>query len=201
MNLRQQLQQGLNMAMVISTAYIFWKSLCIFTNSNSPLVVVLSGSMEPAFQRGDILFLWNKQEYLNIGDIVVYEREGKDIPIVHRVLREHKIEKSIKKLNKQENQLTKTSLPINLNVINFITGLKPSKLSQKLLTKGDNNAIDDLPLYTPGKPYLDREDDIIGSVKGYLPLVGYITILISENAYFKYALLGLLALSSLVQNE
>ncbi|GMF08191.1 unnamed protein product [[Candida] boidinii] len=198
MNLRQQLQQGLNMAMVISSAYIFWKGLCIFTNSNSPLVVVLSGSMEPAFQRGDILFLWNRQEYLNLGDIVVYEREGKDIPIVHRILREHKVEKPAKKLQRQEKSLKDTSLPINLN---HITGTKPSKLSQKLLTKGDNNAVNDLPLYTPGKPYLDREDDIIGSVKGYLPLVGYVTILISENAYFKYALLGLLALSSLVQNE
>ena len=31
-----------------------------FTNPPSPIVVVLSGSMEPAFQRGDILFLWNR---------------------------------------------------------------------------------------------------------------------------------------------
>jgi signal peptidase len=30
----------------------------VMTHSESPVVVVLSGSMEPAFQRGDILFLW-----------------------------------------------------------------------------------------------------------------------------------------------
>ena len=32
------------------------------TLSESPVVVVLSGSMEPAFQRGDILFLNNAVE-------------------------------------------------------------------------------------------------------------------------------------------
>lgn len=32
-------------------------SLSVVTDSPSPIVVVLSGSMEPAFQRGDLLFL------------------------------------------------------------------------------------------------------------------------------------------------
>lgn len=45
--------------------------------------------MEPAFQRGDILFLWNRDHQQKVGDIVVYEIDGKSIPIVHRVLREH----------------------------------------------------------------------------------------------------------------
>ena len=31
----------------------------VVTGSESPIVVVLSGSMEPAFQRGDLLFLTN----------------------------------------------------------------------------------------------------------------------------------------------
>lgn len=31
--------------------------LSVVTDSPSPIVVVLSGSMEPAFQRGDLLFL------------------------------------------------------------------------------------------------------------------------------------------------
>lgn len=37
-----------------------WKGLSVVTDSPSPIVVVLSGSMEPAFQRGDLLFLWNR---------------------------------------------------------------------------------------------------------------------------------------------
>lgn len=64
-------------------------------------------SMEPAFQRGDLLFLWNRNLELNhivgphppaqaefpgtqVGEIVVYNVKGKDIPIVHRVVRRHK---------------------------------------------------------------------------------------------------------------
>lgn len=143
-----------------------WKTLSIVTNSHSPMVVVLSGSMEPAFQRGDILFLWNRQQRAQVGDIVVYEVEGKDIPIVHRVLREH---------HNDEKQF--------------------------LLTKGDNNAVDDLSLYANKKRYLDYKTDIVGTVKGYIPLLGYVTILINENEYFKYGLLGLLGLSALFSNE
>jgi signal peptidase len=48
-----------------------------------------SGSMEPAFQRGDILFLSNLQERVDVGDIVVFKVAQRDIPIVHRVLRVH----------------------------------------------------------------------------------------------------------------
>lgn len=43
--------------------------------------------MEPAFQRGDLLFLWNRSPRAEIGEIVVYNVKGKDIPIVHRVVR------------------------------------------------------------------------------------------------------------------
>lgn len=36
---------------------MFLPRLSVVTDSPSPIVVVLSGSMEPAFQRGDLLFL------------------------------------------------------------------------------------------------------------------------------------------------
>lgn len=49
-----------------------------------------SGSMEPAFHRGDLLFLTNYQEDpIRVGEIVVFKVEGRDIPIVHRVLKLH----------------------------------------------------------------------------------------------------------------
>lgn len=45
--------------------------------------------MEPAFQRGDLLFLWNRNilAETSVGEIVVYNVKGKDIPIVHRIVR------------------------------------------------------------------------------------------------------------------
>jgi len=66
-----------------------WKGLSVITDSPSPIVVVLSGSMEPAFQRGDLLFLWNRNIFseTSVGEIVVYNVKDKDIPIVHRVVR------------------------------------------------------------------------------------------------------------------
>lgn len=179
--------------MMMAGAFMFWKTLSLVTNSPSPIVVVLSGSMEPAFQRGDVLFLWNREKYNEVGDIVVYNLDQRDIPIVHRVLREHKVIPTDKEISQHElKKKTKKSRKFRNSV------LKPS---QKLLTKGDNNPSDDLPLYGPKKMYLDRDEDVIGSVKLYIPKVGYITIFITENIYFKYLLIGCICLSSLFSNE
>jgi hypothetical protein len=84
---RQLAAQILNFALVLSTAFMLWKGLSVATDSSSPIVVVLSGSMEPAFQRGDLLFLWNRGVETQVGEVVVYNVRGKDIPIVHRVIR------------------------------------------------------------------------------------------------------------------
>lgn len=47
--------------------------------------------MEPAFYRGDLLFLTNfESDNLNVGDITVFKVDDREIPIVHRVLRIHK---------------------------------------------------------------------------------------------------------------
>ncbi|CAN8013163.1 unnamed protein product [Ixodes persulcatus] len=90
MNKRQLLYQVLNFGMIVSSALMIWKGLMVVTGSGSPIVVVLSGSMEPAFHRGDLLFLTNyKEDPIRVGDIVVFKVEGRDIPIVHRVLKLH----------------------------------------------------------------------------------------------------------------
>ncbi|KAK8348195.1 hypothetical protein V6Z11_A06G066700 [Gossypium hirsutum] len=62
---RQILSQAISLGMVISSALIIWKGLIYITGSESPVVVVLSGSMEPGFKR------------------------GRDVPIVHRVIEVH----------------------------------------------------------------------------------------------------------------
>lgn len=45
--------------------------------------------MEPAFQRGDLLFLENRKPQGHLGSIIVYEVEDKTIPIVHRIVRKY----------------------------------------------------------------------------------------------------------------
>ncbi len=162
---RVALEQLFTVCNVLASAYMSWKLLSCVANSASPIVVVLSGSMEPAFHRGDILVLENRM-HVNVGDIVVYNVKGKDIPIVHRVMRSHE-----------------------------------SSKNQMLLTKGDNNPLDDTELYTRNQLYLNRDKELLGKVRAFLPTVGYITILINEKPWIKQVVLGLVGLSSIISGD
>ncbi|KAL6633266.1 hypothetical protein ACP70R_025937 [Stipagrostis hirtigluma subsp. patula] len=75
--------------MILTSALIIWKGLMLVTGSESPVVVVLSGSMEPGFQKGDILFLHMNKDPIRTGEIVVFNVDGRDIPIVHCVIKVH----------------------------------------------------------------------------------------------------------------
>ncbi|PWZ02536.1 putative signal peptidase [Testicularia cyperi] len=88
-SVRSVLMQVLNFVSVVSTALAMWKGLSVVTDTESPVVVVLSGSMEPAFYRGDLLFLSMPSEPLKVGDIPVFKVPGADIPIVHRIIETH----------------------------------------------------------------------------------------------------------------
>ncbi|KAM4660662.1 signal peptidase complex catalytic subunit SEC11A isoform 4-T4 [Amazona ochrocephala] len=105
MNKRQLYYQVLNFGMIVSSALMIWKGLMVVTGSESPIVVVLSGSMEPAFHRGDLLFLTNRiEDPIRVGEIVVFRIEGREIPIVHRVLKIHEKQNGdIKFLTKGDN--------------------------------------------------------------------------------------------------
>ncbi|XP_006005844.1 signal peptidase complex catalytic subunit SEC11C [Latimeria chalumnae] len=105
LNKRQLYYQFLILAMMVSSALMIWKGLIVLTESESPIVVVLSGSMEPVFHRGDLLLLTNYQEDpIRAGEIVVFKVKGRDIPIVHRVIKVHEKENGdIKFLTKGDN--------------------------------------------------------------------------------------------------
>ncbi|CAO1427696.1 unnamed protein product [Diamesa hyperborea] len=105
MDKRQFFYQVLSFGMIVSSALMIWKGLMVVTGSESPIVVVLSGSMEPAFHRGDLLFLTNyPEEPVRVGEIVVFKVEGRDIPIVHRVIKIHeKSDGAVKFLTKGDN--------------------------------------------------------------------------------------------------
>ncbi|CAG8469759.1 13007_t:CDS:2 [Ambispora leptoticha] len=167
MTKRQLAMQILNFVMIISSALMVWKGLALYTNSESPIVVVLSGSMEPAFYRGDLLFLGMPNEPVHVGDIVVFKIPGRDVPIVHRVIKLH-----------DERETGK----------------------QFILTKGDNNQVDDRGLYNPGQLWIHKED-IVGKVRGFLPHVGMVTILMNDYPQLKWILIGGLGLWVLVNRE
>ena len=59
--------------MIVGSALSIWKTLMVVTLCESPVVVVLSGSMEPGYYRGDILFLSFFNTPIQVGDVVVYK--------------------------------------------------------------------------------------------------------------------------------
>ncbi|WP_457743093.1 signal peptidase I [Thermococcus sp.] len=56
-------------------------------HTGSPLVIVVSGSMEPVFYRGDVVLLKGitNPNQVKVGDVIVYKRPGYEYPIIHRV--------------------------------------------------------------------------------------------------------------------
>ena len=71
---------------VVGSALLTWNIGKILTNTESPIVVVLTGSMEPAFYRGDLLLVTHWRENMVSGDIIVYSLPNQEIPIVHRAM-------------------------------------------------------------------------------------------------------------------
>jgi signal peptidase len=65
---------------------IIQASLMVVLGVEKPLYVVISGSMEPTYERGDILVV-GRVDALSIeeGDIIVFDSPFGGIPIVHRV--------------------------------------------------------------------------------------------------------------------
>lgn len=59
---------------------------------------------------------------------------------------------------------------------------------QLIVTKGDNNAFDDVSLYPPGRAFIFR-DEVVGLVRGYVPFLGWMVIGLQEVLWVKYLLI------------
>ncbi|KAF3547612.1 hypothetical protein DY000_02010354 [Brassica cretica] len=77
--------------MIVTSALIIWKALMCVTGSESPVVVVLSEIMEPGFKW--VIEIIEMSHICSIFDrsLVIYF-EGRDIPMVPRVIKVHKRE-------------------------------------------------------------------------------------------------------------
>lgn len=73
--------------LVLSTLYIMHILLRLLTATLSPLVIVTSASISPAFSPGNSLFVRNcdGEADINAGDIVVC-RQGRNLPTIHRIV-------------------------------------------------------------------------------------------------------------------
>ncbi|PKY09209.1 putative signal peptidase I [Aspergillus campestris IBT 28561] len=135
----------LRASLALAVPIMFWNALTIITGSTHPIIVVISESMSPTFNRGDILFLWNRQPWIQVGEIPVCWFKGLPLPMVHRAVRTVVLD----------------------------------TMRQGIMTKGDNNVVDDTLLYPAGKEFLGREE-IIGVVKGSVPWLGWVAILLQD---------------------
>jgi signal peptidase len=137
--------------------------------------------MSPGFQRGDLLFLWqDKNEPIRVGDIIVFQIEGKPIPIVHRILKIHEDE------NGKLSILTKgdfNQYPDDRGIYN------PGQiyLSERHIigkVKGYN---------------FKNEMEIL--CNRFLPYIGYVTIMMNDYPSLKYGLIGMMGFFVLVNRE
>ena len=170
MRRRDLLLSAMAFAMVVANALAIWKGIALVTGSHSPVVVVLSGSMLPAIHRGDILLLTGfANGTLDVGDIVVYNVNDQDIPIIHRALERH------------------WGLPL-------ATKHHPRHL---YLTKGDNNNADDRGLYKRHQKWLE-ETHMLGKAVARAPWFGMPTIWLSDYPVLKHAMIVSIAFTTLL---
>jgi len=129
--------QSLSAVYLIVSGYMIWRTIGILCNTPSPIVVVLSESMEPGFKRGDILFLANWKREIKAGDICVFRLVEKEIPVVHRVIErfyEPRSSDSVQIMTKGDNNrqndlflyenIDRTSLKME-HIENFVYGSLP----------------------------------------------------------------------------
>ncbi len=145
-------------ALAFSGSFIIYFILQIALRTNTPMVVVVSGSMEPNINIGDLCFLEGKDpEDIKVGtiedqngDVIVFDahevwEDPPDDPVVHRVI-----------------------------------GSKHNDSGYYFLTKGDNNNLVD----EGGSKVYVPEDHIIGVVCGRIPYIGYVKIWLTNTGLF-----------------
>ncbi|MHA1914546.1 MAG: signal peptidase I [Promethearchaeota archaeon] len=140
------------LVLAFSGAFLIYFVMQIALNTNTPMVVVISGSMEPNLHKGDLLFLKGRdaEDIRNgtidgkEGDIIVFDARGipgwfhaPNDPIVHRVVDK-----------KYDN-------------------------GWFFLTKGDANP-------SPDSEWVP-ETKIIGVVVGRIPYIGWVKIILTDS--------------------
>ncbi|KAI9302470.1 signal peptidase I [Cunninghamella echinulata] len=95
-------------------------------------------------------------------------------------------------------KLSGRETPIVHRVVKLHGDIKAGK--QYLLTKGDSNLSDDRLLYNDDQMWIS-EEHIIGKVKGFVPYVGMVTIIMNDYPSIKYVVLGIFGLFAILQRK
>ncbi len=67
-------------------AVAIYNALIIVLGTNRPLIDVVSDSMVPAINKGDLVLVKHvKPEDIKIGDVIVFDTLSQPLPVIHRV--------------------------------------------------------------------------------------------------------------------
>ena len=102
----------------------------------------------------------------------MFRVDNREIPIVHRVLRIHRNHTN--------------------DVVRHPESAWDADGGVEVLSKGDNNYIDDRGLYAEGQMYLAPKH-ILGKGLGYVPALGMVTIVVNDYPWLKYVGLAVFA--------
>lgn len=85
--MRSTLNELLAVTRVVATCFMGWKALSLWAGTPYPIMIVTTESMFPAFSPGDVLFIFNHQQNVEIGDLPVCWLPDSAFPMIHRVHR------------------------------------------------------------------------------------------------------------------
>lgn len=185
----------------------FYIPILYATGTMNPLSAVLSGSMEPTYFRGDMMFLTKrvsktvvfenektgeKEKYilpygdLKAGDVIVFDKTS----LVEQCSEASSLNNtqqsssgSGRKLagnNNNNNNSAITSSGVVHRIISVHTNTKGETF---VLTKGDNNQVDDRQFLYPAPYFLIpvNEKTFVGKVVFRIPWIGYGSIFVTEQ--------------------
>lgn len=76
----------LSLLQLVSHLVMGWKALSLVADTPYPAMIVITESMAPAFNPGDILFIVNHQDKVRVGDLPVAVLSNRPFPMIHRVV-------------------------------------------------------------------------------------------------------------------
>ncbi len=86
-------------------------------------------------------------------------------------------------------------------IVHRIVALQPLPNDDyNVLTKGDANPVCDRGLYEKNQIWLNKKH-IQGRIRGYLPYIGVLTIILNDYPWVKYAVLGLMGIFVLTSKD
>lgn len=152
---------------VASGALMCHTALQLAAGTTTPLLVAMSGGLMFGPSRGD-LFLIQQSSTIEIGHLVAFTIPDRRVPIVHRVVEiQNACSQSsdmVVHLEKLENQSTCTTC---------------------VLTKGDDNRVNDRGLYPPGQMWLAPEN-VLGKVVMHLPGGGFLSMWMHDAPWLRW---------------